>query len=154
MVGYYQEVSYSEADEPLPAAESVFSGHEGPISLGIDSSSAAGPNESPLAESTDMQLSGLAETHHSESVDTPERDSQSPPPRSDVGASSNIPTVLREADSRQPSTPNYLLTLYRLFLYNSTRRINYATAATTSRHSPETTHAGVDATRSPLEIFL
>ena len=67
-----QEVSYSETDEPSPAAESIISGHEGPISLGIDSSSSSGPNESPLAESTDMQLSGLIETHRSESLDTPE----------------------------------------------------------------------------------
>ena len=44
----YQEVSYSEADEPPPAAESIISGHEGLISLGINSSSSSGPNESPL----------------------------------------------------------------------------------------------------------
>ena len=101
--GNYQEVSYSEADEP-PAAESIFSGHEGPISLGIDSSS-SGPNESPLAEPTDMQLSGLAETDSNESVDTPERKIMSPP-RIDVGASRNVPTVPRVAVSRQSPIPS------------------------------------------------
>ena len=101
--GDYQEVSYSEADEPPPAAESIFSGHEGPIPLGIDSPS-SGPHGSPQATSADMQLSGLTETHHHESADTPEQDSESPPPLSDVGASSNIPTELRVAASRQPPT--------------------------------------------------
>ena len=99
--GDCQEVSYSEADEPSPAAESIFSRHEGPISLSIDSSS-SGPHESPLVESTDMQLSGLAETHRHESVDTPKRDIVSPPSRIDVGTSSNIPTEPRIAVSRQP----------------------------------------------------
>ena len=61
-------MSYSEADEPPPAAESIFSGHEGPIPLGIDSPS-LGPHESPQAASTDMQLSSLTETHRHESVD-------------------------------------------------------------------------------------
>ena len=101
--GDYQEVSYSEADEPPPAAESIFSGHEGPIPLGIDSPS-SGPHESPQATSTEMQLSGLAETHRHESADTPERDIKSPPPRSNVGASSNIPTEPRVAASHQPPT--------------------------------------------------
>ena len=99
----YQEVSYSEADKPPPAAESIFSRHEGPIPLAIDSPS-SGPHESPQAASTDMQLSGLTETHRRESVETPERDIESPPPRSDVGASSNIPTEPRVAASHQPPT--------------------------------------------------
>ena len=104
--GDYQEVSYSEADKPPPAAESIISVHEGPVSLGIDSSSSSGPNESPLVESTDMQLSGLAETHCHESVDIPERDIVFPPPRINVGASSNIPTEPRVAVSHQSPTPS------------------------------------------------
>ena len=103
--GDYQEASYSEADKLPPAAESLISGHEGPISLGIDSSSSSGPSESPLAESTDMQLRGLAKTHRNESVDTPERDIVSPP-RIDVGASSDLPTEPRVAVSRQSPTPS------------------------------------------------
>ena len=54
--------------------------------------------------SADMQLSGLTETHRHESANTPERDSESQPPCSDVGASSNIPTEPRAAASRQPPT--------------------------------------------------
>ena len=53
-----------------------------------------------------MQLSCLDETHRHESADIAERDSQSPPPRIDVGASSNISTELREATSRQSPTPS------------------------------------------------
>ena len=83
--------------------ESILSGHEGPIPIGIDSPS-SGPPKSPQASSADMQLSGLDETHRHESADIPERDSESPPPRSDVGASSNIPTKPRIAASRQPPT--------------------------------------------------
>ena len=101
--GDYQEVSYSKADEPPPVAEPIFSEHKGPISLGIDSSS-SGPHESPQAESTDMLLSSLTETRRNESVDTTEQDIKSPPPRIDVGASSNIPTEPRVAASRQPPT--------------------------------------------------
>ena len=98
------EVSYSEADRPPPAAaESIFSRHEGPISLGIDSSS-SWPSKSPQAASAVMQLSGLEETHRHESAYVPEPDSESPPPRSDVGASPNIPTEPRAAAYCQPPT--------------------------------------------------
>ena len=104
--GDYQEVSYSEADKPPPAAaESIFSGHEGPISLGIHSSS-SGPSESPQAASAVMQLSGLEETHRHDSAYVPERESESPPPRGDVGASPNITTEPRAAASRQPHAPS------------------------------------------------
>ena len=104
--GDYQEVSYSEADEPPPAAaESIFGRHVGPISLSFDSSSSR-PSESPQATSAVMQLSGLEETHRHESADVPERDSESPPPRSNVGASPNITTEPRSPASRQPHTPS------------------------------------------------
>ena len=73
--GDYQEVSYSEADEPpSAAAESIFGVHEGPISLCINSSS-SGQSESPQEASAVMQLNGLEETHLHESADVPERDS-------------------------------------------------------------------------------
>ena len=104
--GHYQEVSYSEADEPPPAAtESIFSGHEGTISLGIDSSSSE-PSKSPKTASAVMQLNGLEETNRHESAVVPERDSESPPQCSVVGASPNITTKPRTATSLQPDAPS------------------------------------------------
>ena len=101
--GDYQEAPYSEAGKPPASVESILSGHEGPILLGIDSPS-SGPPKSPQASSADMHLSSLDGTHSDKSADIPKRDSESPPPRRSVRASSNIPTELRVAVSRQPPT--------------------------------------------------
>ena len=101
-----QEVSYSKADEPpLAATESICNRHEVPMSLGINSSSSL-PSESPQAASAVMQSSGLEETHHHETADIPNRDSESPPPCSDVGATPSITTEPRAAASRQSHAPS------------------------------------------------
>ena len=101
--GDYNEATISEAKEPPTHDESILSGHEGPIPLNINSPSSGTP-KSPQAATADIPLRGLEETHTYESADPPERDSKSPPQRMSVGASSNTPTELRVAASRQPTT--------------------------------------------------
>ena len=98
--GDYNEAICSEANEPPIHEESVISGHEGPISLGIDSPS-TGPPERPQAETAETRLSRLNETHTYKSADQHERDSESPPQRMSVGASSNTHTH-RDESSRLP----------------------------------------------------
>ena len=93
----------SEANEPPINEELIISGHDGPISLGIDSPS-TGPPKRPQAETVEMQLSGLDETHLYESADQHERDSESPPQRKSIGVNPNTPTEKRVAASHQPAT--------------------------------------------------
>ena len=101
--GNYDEATSNEENEPPIHEESVISGHEGPISLAIDSPS-TGPPEWPQAETAETRLSGLDETHMYESADQLERDSESPPQHMSVGASSNTHTETRVAGSPQPTT--------------------------------------------------
>ena len=53
--GDYNEAANSEADEPQLNEESITSGHDSPISLGVDSPS-TGPPKSPPTETAEMQL--------------------------------------------------------------------------------------------------
>ena len=101
--GDYNEATNSKANKPPIHDESILCGHEGPIPLGIDSPS-TGPPKSPQAATADIPLRGLNETDTYESVDQHERDSESPPQRMSVGASSNTHTERRVADSPQPTT--------------------------------------------------
>ena len=68
IAGDCNEATSSEADEPQFNEESIISGHDSPISLGIDSISTR-PPKSPQAETAEMQLSGLYETPMYESAD-------------------------------------------------------------------------------------
>ena len=58
----------------------------------------------PQAETAEIQLSGLDETHMYESADPSERNSESPPQCMSVGASPYTPTEKRVAASCQPTT--------------------------------------------------
>ena len=101
--GDCNEATSSEASKPPFNEESIISGHDSPISFGIDSSS-AGPPKRPQAETAEMQLSRLNETHLYESADPHERDSESPPQCMSVGVTPNTPTEKRVASSHQPAT--------------------------------------------------
>ena len=61
MAGDYNEAATSEADEPPFSDESTTSGHDSPITLGVDSPS-TGPPMRPQSSAADMRLSGLSET--------------------------------------------------------------------------------------------
>ena len=101
--GDYNEATSSVAKEPPFNEESIISGHDGPISLGIDSPS-TGPPKRPQAETAEMQLSGLDKTHLYESADPHERDSESPPQHMSVGVTPSTPTKKRIAASHHPAT--------------------------------------------------
>ena len=86
-----QEASSSEADEP-PSASVVFSETN-------ESKPAVESSEDSFMQSAIMHLSGLDETPSHESADPTQRDSQSPSPRSSVGATFNVPMETRAVDS-------------------------------------------------------
>ena len=91
-------------DEELPYNDkSTISGHDSPITLGIDSAS-TGPLTRPQSPAADMQLSGLQETPISQSADhsISERDSQSPTHPNSVGATPNTLSTTGASGSQQP----------------------------------------------------
>ena len=93
-----QEASFSEADEP-PSASAVSSETS-------ESPPAAEPSEDSFMQSAVMHLSGLHETPSHESADSTQRDSQSPSPRSSVGATSNVTMETRAVDSPHSPSPS------------------------------------------------
>ena len=93
-----QEAPFSEADKP-PSASVVFSETS-------KSPPAAELSEDSFMQSAVMHLSGLDETPSHESADPTQRDSQSPSPRSSIGAAFNVPMETRAVDSPHSPAPS------------------------------------------------
>ena len=112
--GDNDEAATSEDEEPpFNEEESTLSGHDSPITLGVDSAS-AGPLPHSQIPAADMQLSGLEETPVLQSADhlVPERDTQSPKHTSNVGAAANTTSTTGASGSQTSSSVSHELTTH------------------------------------------